>query len=199
MPVSVRFCAPAFCGRFIAGGDARGHARQDAIGEAGLGVGLEHHGRQAAQHRGQHHRARRHIRRPRSAAQNSMPAQDREANPTSPGTSFATLRAKRIPPCLSGPPSESSPAATRPRAPGALPFRVACPRTPLPFPLLAPSHSRATASAGKTWPPVPPPAIKNFKFWLRRCSGACTPQFACWLIFRSTPVASSITNKLDPP
>src|SRR5579862_7071298 len=26
------------------------------------------------------------------------------------------------------------------------------------------SHSRATASAGKTWPPVPPPAISSFKF-----------------------------------
>src|SRR4029077_20359800 len=35
------------------------------------------------------------------------------------------------------------------------------------------SHSRATAIAGITWPPVPPPAISNFQPLLARLSTHC--------------------------
>ena len=39
------------------------------------------------------------------------------------------------------------------------------------------SNSRATANAGITWPPVPPPAIRNVTLALRACPA---PPFPSW-------------------
>src|SRR5580700_2596399 len=78
------------------------------------------------------------------------------------GTSFAVLRASFIPPMPLSPAerivSSGNPASgTR---------RASIPRcVPTNTTSLSPSrdiHSRATARAGNTWPPVPPPAINSF-------------------------------------
>ena len=80
------------------------------------------------------------------------------------GASFARFRANFIPPIplrpaermvSSGNPASGTSRASIPRWVPTITTSLSSPRA---------IHSRATASAGKTCPPVPPPAISSFKF-----------------------------------
>src|SRR5258708_8241903 len=107
---------------------------------------------------------------PNAAANRCLPRIENESHIA--GTSFAVLRASFIPPIPFSPAerivSRGNPASGTRRA--SIPRCVPTNETSL-----SPSrdiHSRAIARAGNTWPPVPPPAINNFKL---RCPESVKP------------------------
>ncbi len=90
------------------------------------------------------------------------------------GASFATLRTSLIPPIpfspaerivSSGNPASGTRRDSIPRCVPTITTFLSAPRE---------IHSRATASAGNTWPPVPPPAISNFELLVFAASAAAS-------------------------
>ena len=150
----------------------------------------------SAPDRGQHHRARRRSR-PRRRRRHTGGGAELRAESQSPaGQKRNVLQERHAAKSLPARRANHLERETRRR--NEFLFQAAlCPDEEQPSrPASRDSHSRATASAGNTCPPVPPPAISSSKCCL-------TPRrrdhSACWLIFRSTPVARSITSRLDPP
>ena len=162
-PVTTAFAPNCVAALLTRHRDPRRKPGENAVGESRLDVRLEHHTRNPIHHRNENHRAgsvsadsQRHV--------EPVPAQRFLPSPTAPPE--ASPRCGRISPrqCLSGLAmwivSSGSPACGTSRA--SIPRSVPTNTTPLSPSLPRRSHSFATASAGKTCPPVPPPAINKF-------------------------------------
>ena len=142
----------------------------------GCGVGLEDHAGQLLHGRDEHHRSGRIAADAERGVANGGGARI-AAESQNAGPSCRMLRARRTAPMPFRPAerivSSGKPACGTKRI--SIPRSV--PTNTLPCSLPGYSHSRATASAGKTWPPVPPPAISSFKF----LGSAASPTLACLL------------------
>ena len=132
-----------------------------SIRESGLGIGLKDHVGHAAHPGGQHHRARRHIRR-RQRRQPVGVCARRARHRAWPEQASKDFSTSVLPPLPFSPPTRSVSSGSPACGTSFISNPALC-SDQHHFPFLAARQPlRAMAIAGKTCPPVPPPAIKSF-------------------------------------
>ncbi len=208
-----RLAPPAFRGRFVRSGHALGHSSEDAVREARLGVRLEDDGGNSSQ-RGHEHHGASGITSDSERRDNAVSAKDLCGVPESWGKHRDVAQELHAADSLE--PGDAQSLKQQPCGRHELRFHSAlCP------------HKHHFPLSIFSWPAEPFFRNSQRRKNVPARSATCNQQFhkpdrfkspaaskhshftsakvfkrqslACWLMFRSTPVARSIANKLEPP